>query len=160
MSGSFLRDVSEFVIEMSLDQVTYKRYDMENMYNDALMKMKFEYVADSLKRYLKVSRNRIKKYLIELKQIKAEDFTTVDRFLKVARKRYGFSLRSFLELAKRVKSTSLGHALKNANTIRKFATDKLYREKLKEIMDEARGKIDNKFDVLMEALKNANPYKH
>ena len=160
ISGNFLKDVSEFVMEMSLDQITYKKYDMKKMYNEALMKIKYEYVANLLKRYLKVSRNRIKKYLIELKQIEAEDFTSVDRFLKIARKRYGFSLRGFLELAKKVKSTNLGNALKNANVIRKFAVDRLYREKLKEIMDEAREKIEDKFDILIDALNNANPYSN
>lgn len=160
ISGNFLRDVSEFVMEMSLDQITYEKYNMKKMYNEALMKMKYEYVANSLNKYLKISRNRIKKYLIELKQIDAEDFISVDRFLKIARKRYGLSLRGLLELAKKVKSTSLGNVLKNANVIRKFATDKIYREKLKEIMDEAREKIEKKFDILIKALEDANPYSN
>lgn len=157
ISGNFVKDVSEFVIEISLDQVVYEKYKMNGLYNKSIKNMEFDEIAFALKRYLKKSEDKIVDILEQLKCVKIEDIISVDGMIRLARKRYGFNLRTFIEIAKRVKSNNLRHALKNAMTIRKFAVDKVYKEKLKEIVNESKEKIKNKMGILIKELKNANP---
>src|SRR3989344_609262 len=156
ITGKFLSDLSEVIIEFSLDQILAEKRHFYEEFEKALSEIKPQETAEYLHGFLRRSRRKILRYVLELKTIQPRELLTLEGVVSFARRRYGFNLTSILEIGKNVKSTSLRGVLRNARLIHKLLHDPMYLERLKEIQQRYKEQIDKKFKVLLQAFEDGN----
>ena len=156
VEGKFSEELAEFIIELSLDQILEERKNFIQVFQKELQQLEIQSTAEKLRKIMGKRKRSVAKYLQELKCLNPYHMLTIDGVLMIARRRYGFNLKSILELSKRIKVRSVRGALKNAKIVHKLMKDQVYIAKLKDIQEKHKISLEKKFDNIIKEVKNGN----
>ncbi len=154
LEGKANKDFTEFIIELSFDLIAVEKYDLLSLFAASQKTINVEETAMLLKKFLQKSKRRIKKYLLQLKEMAPTDLISIDGLIILAKKQYT-GIRNIIRLSKRVKSEGIGGFLSSAKFVHRVIKDKVYRDAFKGLVEANKMLLKEKFDTIFNEIVTA-----